>query len=135
MRFTPYDIPNPARYQRPVTKRRLDAAQRSIDRVDAKYPLLALLDSQEPQETPEERVQKADAGFAAFSRHLRAFEATYWRKGRRALSAHPPDVRRRVLKEWNERKWLPKHAAYFCDFLRSQGILRDDQEEGGVSCT
>jgi len=115
MRFSPYIRAD----SRPVTRRRLAAARRTIQRERAKWGMFA---DQMTFETPEERIARIDAGVLAGVQLMRDNHAAMWRRGRRALFSLPPQRRRELLREWNGNHWLPGSPEYFLDFLHRKGV-------------
>ena len=115
MRFKPYIRADP----RPVTRQRLTAARKAIERERARWGMFA---DQMTFETPEERIARIDEGVLESIRYRRAQQAETWRRARRALFALPTQRRRELTREWNEHRWLPGDASYLLEFLRSKGV-------------
>jgi hypothetical protein len=104
--------------------RRLSSARRAIEREQLRMGLFA---SSVRTETPSERIERMDAAYQESVRRLRACECRAWLHGREALrrlSLTEPERARRLREQWNHSR-LPGQAAYFCDFLQSNGVGLD----------
>lgn len=103
---------------RPVTGRRIAAAKRFLQKERDKAPLFAAeIEAEQP--TPEERIQKHDAGFVAFWQEFRNHDARVWRKARALLRTLPADAQAEIHARWQASS-IPGNAAYFSDFLRTR---------------
>ena len=113
MKFNRY--PHRSQYRRPVTKRRIAAAERALKRERDKFPLLADWIA-EQQPTAVERVEfyndAGDRRFAAF----RDNRAKTWKRARAELRKLPKAERQRLIAQWDASPY-PKDAEYFADFL------------------
>ena len=108
------------RLERGVTPQRLAAAKRTLKKERDAAPLFAA-EIAAAQPSPEERIASMDAGHAAWWQTFRDGEAKTWRKARAALPRDPA-ARRARLVAWRACSW-PKSSAYFCEWLRKQGIV------------
>lgn len=110
---------------RGLTPRRLAAARRALARERSRYVLFA---DQLDQESPEERITKADLQLLEQDQACRNLAARHWKWGRRQLARLPWDIRRELIARWN-RSWIPPTAAYFADFVRSETRKRNLKTE------
>lgn len=108
---------------RGITSRRVAAAQRALRKERNRYALFA---DQLDQDTPQERIAKADRQLLSQEQGHRDLHAKHWRWGRTQLAQQTKEVRREILAAWN-RSSIPPTASYFADFVRSRlarlGIL------------
>lgn len=113
MKFNRY--PHRSQYRRPVTKRRIAAAERALKREQDKFPLLGdWIASQQP--TARERVEHFnDANAKRFQRRRDGIAET-WRKARTELRKLPKAEQERLIAKWDASP-QPKDAWYFADFL------------------
>lgn len=109
---------------RPVTPRRLSAAERALTRQRQRLPLFAeQLAAVQPR--AEERIEAFEEAALESERRIRRFEAGCWRDGRRWLRNMPKPLRGRCLRRWNESS-CPAEGAYFA------AIIRDEARSAGV---
>lgn len=111
------------RYYRPeegikgITPRRLSAAKRALLHEQNKLPLFAgMIAATQP--TPEERIQKIDAGRVQDTIETRKRRADQWRKGRAQLRGLSAADQKGILHYWNN-SMLPKDPEYFLDLIRN----------------
>jgi hypothetical protein len=95
---------------RPITRRRLAAARRALQRQADEVPLFPEL---QPNETPEERIARMDALAAAHLQSMRDHTAATWRRARRELRSLTPDQLAYVMARWNHPTWHPPHEAHY----------------------
>jgi hypothetical protein len=105
----------PRAMARPLTERRLHAAERALARERDDCPLFADGIAEE-QPTPEQRVRTIDAEQVAHWQRIRDHAARTWRAARRILGSLPAEERDRLLLEWRAAPY-PPGAASFADFL------------------
>jgi hypothetical protein len=101
---------------RPLTPRRLRAAERALQRERGDRPLLARQIAEE-QPTPEERIRAIDAQQEAWWQTIRDHAAQTWRKARRLLFSLPEEERQSLLAQWQSGP-LPGRSEYLADFVR-----------------
>jgi hypothetical protein len=82
-----------------VTPRRLSAARRALQRLKDQ---VALFPELQPQESPEERIARADAGSLRSQAEWRQRAAEGWKRARQLLRKMPEDQRAKILAWWNE---------------------------------
>ena len=110
------------------TPRRVKNAARAIEKTRQSWGLFAEVVE---LETPEARVARMDRTGEAYTQRLRDFEAGCWKRGRRALQAQPPAVRRRFLAYYTprvQRSPALGREHYFCDALYHFQLLGGNGE-------
>lgn len=118
---------------RGVTARRLAAAKRALQRERDKLPLFADMIA-ETQPSPEERINKVDAGLIKQMIETRHEIAAKWRKCRADLRAMPQNEREHLLWYWN-RSMLPGDTTYLSGLIRRwtqkgwRPEVRNEEEE------
>lgn len=105
------------------SKARLVAAQRALKKEREKAPLFAAEIAAE-QPTPEERVQRLDAGAEAWLTEHRQSIASSWHRSRGKLRAMPADQALAIANEW-QYGYLPGSAEYLADLIHRR--LRGDK--------
>jgi hypothetical protein len=128
------DVPTPTRFAwaryhdpapRPITRRRLAAAERRLRIERDKTPLFAEHVAAE-QPTPEQRIAAHDAQQAEYRRRDRRQWAAQWRECRAQLAAMPADQRPQFLLAWNN-GYQPKDPVSLLDALRTWRIEHQDE--------
>lgn len=100
---------------RAVTKRRVEAAKRSLQNERDKFPLLAEWIEQS-QPTAEQRIERFDQSFLEWKKRMRNFQVCTWKRARKMLRELPLEKQKMILTYWDE---FPNHnAAYFADIVR-----------------
>ena len=107
---------------RGVTPRRLQAAERALQREQDEFPLFSAEVASE-QPSAEERVSHADQEMLTQDQGHRDLAARHWKWARNLLREQPEDVQREILDYWNG-TIIPPRASYFADFVRHQLRLR-----------
>lgn len=102
--------------QRPITARRIAAAQRALDR---KKEEVSLFPELQPKETPEERCARFDQESVATIRRWRSDEAARWKRARKAYYNLSSDDRAAVNARWRDNRFMPKTAVYLLETLRA----------------
>ena len=107
---------------RGATPRRVAAAKRALKKEREQH---ALFVDQFEQESPHERIEHFDERLLRQEQGCRDLAAKHWRWGRHQILSLEASVRDELMALWNKKteKWLPAHAHYFADFIRTQ--LRD----------
>ena len=110
----------PYRYQRrAITRQRLTAATKAIERERQRDGLFADVQA---YETPEERLARLEAEQEAWVRQMRARWLEEWRRIRAALCAAPAERRRQIVAAWRTCGW-PGSPEYIATFLRKHGVI------------
>lgn len=116
---------SPVRYERfprstarPITPRRLQAADNALRRERERHPLFAD-EIAADQPTPAERLLEQEALQAAYWQRIRDHVAVTWRKARAILMSLPSEEQRGVRDRWNNTS-CPGKAEYFADFIYQQ---------------
>ncbi|NEP56792.1 MAG: hypothetical protein F6K31_07170, partial [Symploca sp. SIO2G7] len=113
------------RIPRPITSRRLSAAERALKRQRDKYPLLSDWVA-ESQPTAEERLEHFQEVDIEREKSYRQWDARKWKQARAWLRTLPRQERLQLIHEWNQTR-CPHTAAYFADFI-SQHIPAAKEE-------
>lgn len=87
-----------------VTPQRLAAARKALQRQRDKSPLFADAIAAE-QPTPEERIERIDAGRVANWLEDRKRQAGWWRKARALYRSLPPDRQLAARERWGRRMY------------------------------
>jgi hypothetical protein len=103
---------------RPITNRRLRAAERRLEKDRTKFPLLSNWIA-ECQPTAIERLEKFQIAELERVCRKRQLTAKKWRESRALLRTLPYLQRQEIIKEWNN-SGFPKTVEYFGDFLTSK---------------
>ncbi|MBW3596954.1 MAG: hypothetical protein KY475_06730 [Planctomycetes bacterium] len=105
----------PRAVARPITPRRLRAAENALRRERERHPLFAD-EVAANQPTPEERLAAVEANQVAHWQRIRDHAARTWRAARSILGSLPANEREKLLREWATAPYPPR-AEYFADFL------------------
>lgn len=101
-----------------ITKQRLVAARKAIERERQRDGLFA---EGKTYETPEERLERLECERKAWVQRLRAQYAAEWKRIRAALFALPAEKRRELLAAWKTCGY-PATPEYMAAFLRKHGV-------------
>lgn len=121
---------------RPITTRRLRAAESALRRERERHPLFADEIAGE-QPTAKERLTTLEARQVAQWQRIRDHAARTWRAARRILASLPADRQDELRRRWAEAPY-PARAEYFADFLWRQtgrSASREAEQDRGDGAT